>query len=227
MKLATHQRDLIDRCRDKPSNKEIGIDLTLCLFAWLWLLITLYPKINYVCIVFMSIYTIIQFIKVLYLFQIKKLHYKWRKHVLGNYEFAHRKYAHAELFNIGVNYTATKTKPKLTIKVLTHVGVLLSLVIAKMFAWFFVYAAAIVAQCILTVYHTYLLQKYVKEITPNVIKIDQDKLSPYFYAKEFFPVDYAWRPVLTKGQKNEPIKYATAQNPKNKKRKRHVKYNSF
>ena len=227
MKLATHQRDLINRCRDKPSSKEIVIDLTLCFFAWLWLLIMLYPEINFVCIAFMAIYTVIQFIKIFYLLHIKNLHYKWRKHVLGNYELARRQYAHTELFNTGINYTAPKAKLKLTIKILTHVGVLLSLVIAKMFAWFFAYAAAIVAQCILTVYHTYLLQKYVKEITPDVIKIDRGKLSPYFYAKELFPVDYAWRPVLTKGEKDEPIEYATAKTSKNKKRKRHVKYNSF
>ena len=40
-------------------------------------------------------------------------------------------------------------------------------------------------------------------------------MSPYFYAKELFPANYAWRPVLTKGEKDEPIEYATAKTSKN------------
>ena len=227
MKLATHQRDLINLCRDKPNSKELIIDLVICFFAWIWLFIVFYPAVNSVCIMFMAAYTVIQIIKLIYFLQLKKSYTKWKKHVLSNYEFKTRKYAHAELFNLGINTKVPNAKIKLTIKALTHVGVIVSIFIAKMPLWFFVYVAILIANSVLTIYHTLLLRNFVKEITPAVIKIDQDKMSPYFYAKELFPTNYAWRPVLTKGEKDEPIEYATAKTSKNKKRKRHVKHNSF
>ena len=209
MKLATHQRELLNRCSSSPNL--IALIITGVFFGLAWscffLVLMRHTAVDF-CWWYIAIYIGIQGIQTWHSAGDIIAYKNMCLWVFGNYEEATRKEAHDEIFKLTSNTTTYRAQVVFSLTLLTHVGILFACIIAKWWILLCVYATTVFVQTISKVICTLLVRSYVKKISPQHVFSDSDEQDPYTCVKDFFPEDFTWTPtVMTKATtpvKNKP-----------------------
>jgi len=211
MKLATHQRELLNRCSSSPRVTPLLTTGVFFVLAWsCFFLILVQSTAAAFCWWYICGCASVHGIRIGYrAFDI--ITYKnmclW---VFGEYELATRKLAHAEIFKLNVNVATRSSQIVFAVRFLTHAGILLTCLVANWWILFCVYAAIVFVYAMLRLVCALLVRSYVKKVTPGYI-FSNSKHSPYTYVKDFFPEDFTWTPkvkaTVTIPQKNNTRAY--------------------